>query len=123
MTSIYVPVMCNLYLSQNKWMNEVKTIQRSCYMNIDKKHELGLALPVSLSQFIREQPMDPNFTQPMDIENGGPTGKPMIIIMLHWIKAAQNAFEDLQQLTKGDVTHNAALADLTHTETRARNVH
>jgi hypothetical protein len=72
----------SLYRIQNNWLAQVKVVKIGGDRNIDKRFHVGLSQPVSLCDFIRTQPTDPNnFHYAMDADNGGKDGKPVIIVM------------------------------------------
>ena len=105
-------MMGSLYLIQNKWLSKVKALPVGFHRNIDRQYEVGLSWPVSLREFVRAQPADPNqYHFPMDIENGGRKGKPVIIVLPKHVKAAKNMFQDFEDLVKQHKSEALAVAD------------
>jgi hypothetical protein len=97
--------MRSLYRIQNKWIERIRVINIGGARNIDKKINIGLSQPVSLREFIRNQPADPNkFHHAMDVDNGSKDGKPVIIIMPNYLKAPEDTYNDLKALAKAHRT-------------------
>jgi len=92
-------MMATIYRKQNKWMNQVQVIPVNVKRNIDETHELGFNRPLSLREFIRDQPGD-EFTHPMDIENGGRNGKPVLIVLPQFRALANNVLNDFRDLLR-----------------------
>jgi hypothetical protein len=91
----------SLYRLQNQWLDQVRIIKIGAARNIDKKVNVGLSYHVSLREFIREQPADPdNFHSAMDVDNGGRDGKPVIIVLPKNLRAAESVYTDFTELVK-----------------------
>lgn len=100
--------MRSLYRIQNKWIEQVQVINIGGARNINKKIHLGLSQPVSLRDFIRTQPADPNtFHHAMDVNNGSKDGKPVIIVMPKYLKAAEDTYNDFRALEQEHRTTTA----------------
>jgi hypothetical protein len=80
----------------------VRIIKIGAARNIDKKVNVGLSFHVSLHEFIREQPADPNhFHYAMDVDNSGCDGKPVIILVFpKHFRAAESVYTDFTELVK-----------------------
>jgi hypothetical protein len=103
--------MRSLYRLQNKSLKRVQVVKIGGVRNIDKKLNVGLLQPISLREFIRNQPADPNqFHHAVDIDNGGQDGKPVIIVMPKYLKAAEDTYHDFcslqQKFTTKMATHS-----------------
>jgi hypothetical protein len=89
-----------IYHIQNKWLQQVRVV-RINNRNIDKKFNLGLSEPVSLREFIRNQPANSdNSRYAMDVDNGGTDGRTVIIVMPQYLKAAQATYETFRTLSE-----------------------
>ena len=89
-----------IYHIQNKWLQQVRVV-RINNRNIDKKFNLGLSEPVSLREFIRNQPANSDNSRcAMDVDNGGTDGRTVIIVTPQYLKAAQDTYETFRTLSE-----------------------
>jgi hypothetical protein len=88
----------SLYRLQNKWLAQVKIIRIGAARNIDVKVNVGLPQPVSLREFIRDKPKEPSHINlAMDVDNGGRSGKPVLIVLPKNMSAAEAIYDDFRQ--------------------------
>jgi hypothetical protein len=82
------------------FLKEVKVILVSGFNNIDRKYEMGLNKPWSLSEFMSEQPNSPT-TVPIDMDNGGYQiqGAKIMVLPKHFEMAWQ-MFDEFCKLMK-----------------------
>lgn len=99
--------MREIYKQQNKWLHEVDVVNVGGYINIDKPHQVGLAKPVSLREFMKSQPTLPDGKQvPIDIENGGPDGKAKVIVLPKHRKLATKVYEEYEKMARNKHSSN-----------------
>jgi hypothetical protein len=87
----------SLYCLQNNWLQRVRVINIG-ERNIDKKLDVGLSGPVSLREFIRNQPLK-KIPHAMDVDNGGRDGKTVIIVMPQYLQVAEATYEEFRTLS------------------------
>jgi len=83
--------MKKLYEIHNNWVKAVAVVPVGGYQNIDTQYNLGFDTPMSLREFIRNQPERTGGENiPMDNENGSNNGKLCIIVKQDYMQEAKS---------------------------------
>jgi len=101
MSNIDDATMRGIYKKQNTWLHQVELIPIGGFTNIDKKVDIGFTKPVSLREFMRSQPTSADKDRvPIDIENGGRSGKAKLIVHKKYKKQAVKTYEEWERVTQ-----------------------
>jgi len=107
--------MKQLYNIHNNWLKVAAVIPVDGSHNINMHYNLGLAKPMSFQEFIRKQPDNQDSAPvPMDVENGGDNGRPMIIVKKAYMQQAKHTIARFKALRQQHHSMNGEMASGHH---------